>query len=174
MLAVTSLSSEVAQHNGRVHNLAVRVCEQLDIATPDVRSILQVASSLHDAGKLAIPFSILSKPGPLTNSEYRIVKQHAAIGANLLAGIGAGREIIAAIRHHHEWWNGCGYPDGLAGSAIPLTSRIIAVADAYDAMTSNRPFRQSMAKSKATDELIAGAGTQFDPDLVSILLELLR
>jgi len=123
---------------------------------------------LHDIGKIGIPDSILQKPGPLTAQEREIMQSHTTRGAAILAGVGllAGHG-IAVVRHHHERWDGNGYPDGLADDDIPLPARIFAVADALDAITSDRPYRRAGAWATALAELERGAGTQFDPHVVA-------
>jgi len=113
--------------------------------------------------KISIPDGILNKPAPLSKEEYAEIKKHSALGADLFSNIESLKEVSKIIRHHHEWYNGEGYPDGLTGEEIPLGSRIISIADAYQAMTSDRPYRKAFSKEKAIAELERGAGSQFDP-----------
>jgi HD-GYP domain-containing protein (c-di-GMP phosphodiesterase class II) len=129
---------------------------------------LELAALLHDLGKIAIPDSILKKPGCLEPDERRLVRAHVQFGHSLLEGLGI-EPVDAWVLHHHEHWDGSGYPDGLAGEEIPFGSRVILVADAYDAMTSNRSYRPASTAAQALAEIRRRAGTQFDPDVVSAL-----
>jgi HD-GYP domain-containing protein (c-di-GMP phosphodiesterase class II) len=128
---------------------------------------LKLAASLHDVGKLAIPDALLQKPGPLDVAEWAFVKEHTVIGERILAASPALTEAAAIVRATHERWDGKGYPDGLAGSAIPLASRIVAVCDAFSAMTSRRPYRAQVSRAAALAELRRCAGTQFDAEVVA-------
>ena len=121
---------------------------------------------LHDIGKLAIPDSILLKPGPLTDEERTIMRRHVEIGYDLIKGIPFLADAAEIVLGHHERWDGSGYPDLLGGDEIPLGGRIFAVADALDAMTSNRPYRDAYSWETAADEIVAQSGHQFDPDVV--------
>jgi HD-GYP domain-containing protein (c-di-GMP phosphodiesterase class II) len=130
---------------------------------------LRLAAPLHDLGKIRVPSSVLLKPGPLNARERAVINHHPVWGAELLACV-PGVEVVASIvRFHHERWDGSGYPDGLTGERIPLSSRIIAVCDAYHAMTSDRPYRRAISAEQAFGELRANAGTQFDPRIVDAL-----
>jgi HD-GYP domain-containing protein (c-di-GMP phosphodiesterase class II) len=133
---------------------------------------IRTASLLHDLGKLAIPDQILSKPAPLNADEWRTIIEHPKIGQVVLEQAGAIRDAAAIVLHHHEWFDGRGYPYGLAGAEIPIGSRIVAIADAYEAMISERPYKRSMSHEEAVAQLIDGSGTQFDPELVQIFLSL--
>jgi HD-GYP domain-containing protein (c-di-GMP phosphodiesterase class II) len=126
---------------------------------------LEVAALLHDIGKLLVPDSILKKPGALTTDEHATVARHPIHGARILARV-PGLEVVASIvRYHHERWDGRGYPDGIAGTRIPVASRIIAICDSYNAMSSDRPYRRALSRSDAIAELRAHSGWQFDPEL---------
>lgn len=136
------------------------------------------AAALHDVGKVGIPDSILLKPGKLSDAEYEIMKTHSLIGAELLEGLMEDFGSYAMIamgaqvaRAHHEWWNGQGYPAGLEGTAIPLAARILAIADVYDALTSERVYKDAWSHDKTERTIRRGAGTQFDPDLVEVFFE---
>jgi ribonuclease P protein subunit RPR2 len=133
---------------------------------------MQYGFLLHDIGKMAIPDRILQKPGPLTRSEWKRMQTHTVVGEQMLAGVavlhGGGLQVV---RSHHERWDGRGYPDGLGGAEVPLGARVFAVADALDAMTSDRPYRRAQRWSAAHDEILAQAGKQFDPDVVEAFRE---
>ena len=128
---------------------------------------LEYGFLLHDIGKIAIPNHVLDKPGPLNPAEWQVMQTHPTIGAEILSDVtlleGQG---IDVVRSHHERWDGGGYPDGLAGADIPLGARIFALADALDAMTSDRPYRTALDWTRTTDEILAGNGRQFDPRVV--------
>ena len=136
-------------------------------------SLIFLCGRLHDIGKCAIANEVLLKPAALDPGERDQMSRHAALGARMLKHFREFRDGAAYIRSHHEWYDGSGYPDGLARSEIPLGARIIAVADAYDAMTSDRPYRRALPDSEATRRLIAGAGSQWDPRVVLAFLELI-
>lgn len=136
--------------------------------------ITWLAGLLHDIGKISLPESILLKPGYLTMNEFNKVKQHPVTGAKILSNIFAFHKVAPIVLHHHERLDGRGYPEGLKGEKIPLASRIIAVADAFDAMTSDRPYRKAMSIADACQVLEDTAGTQFDPEVISIFLNLLN
>jgi putative nucleotidyltransferase with HDIG domain len=157
-------------HNDRVLHLAERVARSLGITGADLDDLLH-AAALHDVGKAAIPERILEKPGPLTSDERAFVQRHTIIGDRILAAAPALRRVGRIVRGSHERWDGAGYPDRLAGEEIPLASRIIAVCDAYDAMTEDRPYRSAMPDHEAAAELRRCAGTQFDPGVVDLFLD---
>jgi hypothetical protein len=160
-------------HSRRVESLVRRTAEALDEGLSERRiDLLCRAATLHDVGKMHIPDGILTKAGPLTEDERALVQQHAEVGARLVAKVGEPA-ITEAVRHHHEAWDGSGYPHGLAGESIPLFARIIAVADAYDAMVSARPYRSSLGHGPAVQILQEEAGRQFDPRIVDAFLEVL-
>ncbi|HPC73001.1 MAG TPA: HD domain-containing phosphohydrolase, partial [Syntrophales bacterium] len=125
----------------------------------------------HDIGKIAIPDVILLKPAELTPAEYEVIKTHCRIGDDILAPILLFETERKIIRHHHERWDGKGYPDGLAGEQIPFFARLLAVADAFDAMTTDRPYRKAMTRKEAVAELKKNEGRQFDPQMVKPFVE---
>lgn len=127
---------------------------------------LTYAGYLHDVGKIGIPDEVLSKPGRLTQEEWRLMKKHPIISARILEPVRISEDVKAAVRHHHERYDGKGYPYGLAGDSIPLAARILAVADAFEAMTSDRPYRKALSDEQAVAELVKCSGTQFDPSIV--------
>jgi putative nucleotidyltransferase with HDIG domain len=132
-----------------------------------------LAAILHDIGKIGTYEAILDKPGELTAEEIKMIRRHPAQGADILSPLRAMREIIPIIKHHHERYDGSGYPDGLAGDEIPFEARILAIADVYAAMRSDRPYRARLTHKAAVKELKGGAGTQFDPMLVDLFLDIL-
>jgi hypothetical protein len=140
------------------------VARQMRLSDEEVRRI-RAAAAVHDVGKLRVPAAVLTKPGRLTDDEFELIKHHATEGAALVAGLG-DEELTAIVRHHHERFDGYGYPSGLAGADIPLGARIVAVADTFDAITSIRPYRPADSHKRALDHLAAVAGTQLDPAVV--------
>ncbi|MGA1871131.1 MAG: HD domain-containing phosphohydrolase [bacterium] len=141
--------------------------------TPEFIQDIETAGRLHDIGKIGVVESILNKPGRLTPEEYEEIKKHPVTGANILRLVDDLQKYIPLVLHHHERWDGNGYPDGLKGEDIPLGSRILAVADTYDAMTSSRSYRRGFPAEKAARELIGCKGTQFDPLIVDAFIEVL-
>lgn len=152
-------------HARRVSGYALAVGRRMRLSGQTLEQ-LSLAALMHDVGKVGTPDAILLKPDALTEGERAAVRQHSERGARLLAGVPDMEEVAAAVRHHHEDFDGSGYPDGLAGEQIPVASRIIRVADAYDAMTSPRPFRRALGHEAAVEELRKDAGRQFDPEVV--------
>lgn len=159
-------------HSLRVSQLSLELARALGLPQ-DEQLLLGKACLLHDVGKIGID-TILHKPGPLTQEEFDKVKKHPVKSEKICMPLNFAAPFLAMIRHHHEWWNGRGYPDGLKSESIPLGARIIAIADAYDAMTSNRPYRAPMPPIKALDMLEEGAGRQWDPELVKVFVPLMR
>jgi HD-GYP domain-containing protein (c-di-GMP phosphodiesterase class II) len=137
-----------------------------------VRNV-ELGAVLHDIGKVRVPEAILNKPGPLDDEEWAVMRTHPEVGERILEPIRSLRGILPIVRHHHERWDGAGYPDRLAGRAIPLGARVVAVCDAYRAMTEDRPYRLAMDETEARRELETGSGVQFDPDCVAALLRAL-
>jgi HD-GYP domain-containing protein (c-di-GMP phosphodiesterase class II) len=131
------------------------------------QQLVDLCGLVHDIGKIGLPPGLLEKPGALTPEERVQMEDHSAIGERILANVEDYSEIAVIVRHHHERWDGAGYPDGLSGSEIPMISRVLAVADAYDAMTSDRPYRAALPSGEARRRLQEGAGTQFDADVVA-------
>jgi diguanylate cyclase (GGDEF)-like protein/putative nucleotidyltransferase with HDIG domain len=167
--AVDARDVYTGSHSERVADLAARTARRLGLAEEDVE-LTRLAGSLHDLGKLAIPEEILRKPGPLTEPERIVLERHPQIGFRMLESLGVD-PVAEWVLHHHERWDGSGYPDGLAGERIPLGARIIFVADAFDAMTSERVYRSRVLPAEAIAELERCAGTQFDPDVIAAFAE---
>ena len=167
--AIDAKSPWTAGHSTRVTMVGLAIGRRLGLDDRQLESIHR-SGLLHDIGKLGVPVEILDKPGLLTAEEMDIMKQHPAIGARIVAPISAYADVIAAVRHHHEHYDGSGYPDGLAGEAIPLIARIFAVADVFDALASPRPYREAWGPERVLDYIVRGAGTQFDPQVVEAFL----
>jgi HD-GYP domain-containing protein (c-di-GMP phosphodiesterase class II) len=161
------------QHLERVANYAVALGKRLDMSQEDLVD-LYCAALLHDLGKIGIPEDILKKPGALTREEFAKVRKHPEIGTKILETLIASEKISSIILHHHEFYNGTGYPSGLAREEIPLGARIIAIADAYDAMISDRPYSRAKTHDEAVTELIRCAGVQFDPRLIVHFLDIVE
>jgi diguanylate cyclase (GGDEF)-like protein/putative nucleotidyltransferase with HDIG domain len=171
--AVDLRMSDHHEHSAAVAELAVSIAGALSWKG-ETLAALRIAAMLHDVGKVAVPDAILSKPGPLSADEYDAIKRHSSVGAELVSRIDDLDEVVVWIRHSHEHFDGSGYPDGLRGEEIPLASRILLVADAYDAMTSSRPYRERLPQDEALAELVRNAGGQFDPACVDALLHIVR
>jgi diguanylate cyclase (GGDEF)-like protein/putative nucleotidyltransferase with HDIG domain len=167
--AVDARDVYTGSHSQRVAELAARTARRLGLPDEEVE-LTRLAASLHDLGKLAIPEEILRKPGPLTEPERIVLERHPQIGFRMLESLGVD-PVADWVLHHHERWDGSGYPDGVAGERIPLGARIIFVADAYDAMISERVYRRRVSPEEAIAELDRCAGTQFDPNVVAALAE---
>ena len=159
-------------HSDRVAFYAAAIGGALGVSQAKVSDLMH-AGRLHDVGKLNTPERILLKPGRLTREEFEIVQMHSAHGERLVADLGE-RRLATWIRHHHERWDGSGYPDGLIGSSIPLESRILAVADALDAMTTDRSYAHGISFAEAATEIEAHSGTQFDPVVAEAMVRLIR
>jgi len=160
-------------HSERVMKHSLAIAPRLGLSKEEKDS-LRYAAILHDIGKIGVRGIILNNPNGLTTEEYDEVKRHPIIGENIISPIELLQPIRPLIRHHHEWYNGKGYPDGLSGENIPLGAQILAVADAYDAMKSDRPYRKALTEETAIQELKGGNGTQFDPKIVEVFLEILK
>jgi putative nucleotidyltransferase with HDIG domain len=173
---LTQLTSErtpdVLSHSERVSRFSVTLAQELGL-DPAVIPSIEVAARFHDVGKAAMPESLLTKPSPMTPGEIAIMRRHVDAGADILDATIALRELAPIVRASHEWFSGGGYPLQLAGVAIPYASRLIAVADAYDAMTQSRAYRERLDVSEAVGELLRCSGSQFDPDIVTAFLTLL-
>jgi putative nucleotidyltransferase with HDIG domain len=153
-------------HSDRVARVSVRLCQELGLDQETIRTIY-LAGLLHDVGKIGIDDNVLRKPGKLTDAEYEHIKSHVEIGYRILRGLKKMGHLLPIVLHHHEAWDGKGYPYGLSGNNIPYLARIVAVADAFDAMSSDRPYRKGMPDEKLDAIFQAGAGKQWDPDVVA-------
>lgn len=173
LAAALEANGSSARHATSLVPWAEAVGRRLGMGAAALRS-LRFGAILHDVGKSAVPESILNKPGPLTVQERELVRRHALVGEQILAPVEFLTEVLPIVRHEHENWDGSGYPDGLRGMAIPLGARIVLVCDAYQAMTSDRPYRPARSPEEAVAELLTHAGTQFDPLVVDALLAVLE
>jgi HD-GYP domain-containing protein (c-di-GMP phosphodiesterase class II) len=167
--ALEAKDSYTADHAGTIAKMAVAVGRELSLSDLELRRV-EYAALLHDVGKIAISPEILDKPGPLSSEERAIVNQHTIIGEQIVARIDYLRPLAPLVRAAHERWDGNGYPDRIAGEAIPLESRIAFVCDALHAMTSDRPYRARLTDEEARMELTANSGSQFDPTVVAAVL----
>ncbi len=157
-------------HSQRVTEVSVAIAKELGLPKESLEKI-RLTGLVHDIGKIGVRESVLNKPGSLTEEEYEHIKLHSETGEHILNPIVEDEEILKAVRHHHERYDGQGYPDGLKGEQIPQLARIIAVADTFDAMTSERPYRKAMSKEVACAEVERCRGTQFDPEAADAFLE---
>lgn len=170
--AVEARDTYTEDHSARMEELVVKICQKLDFSEEDIQN-MRWAARLHDIGKIGVPDHILRKPSSLTEEEWISMREHPEIGSKILAPIKKMAPVSPIIRAHHEKFNGSGYPDGIAGNLIPLGSRVLAVADAYVAMTDERIYRKSISHKAAIEELIANKGTHFDPNIVDLFLEII-
>lgn len=170
--AVDAKDSYTNGHSVRVAKYSKMIAEKLGYGK-DFNDSLYYTALLHDVGKIGVDDAILRKPGRLNAEEYAAIKQHTVTGSKILSQITSMRELMYGARYHHERWDGSGYPEGLKGKEIPLNARIIAVADAYDAMSSNRSYREAMSQQRVRAEIIAGTGTQFWPTAAEAMVELI-
>lgn len=171
--AIDARDSYTLGHSTRVSDLAVALARELGGSGQEMEDI-EIACLFHDVGKIKIPDAILHKTGRLDPAEWEEMKRHPEYGAEILGKAPSLRRFIPAVRHHHEWYDGSGYPDGLRGEAIPRAAAIISLADAYDAMTSDRPYRKAMTGDKALVTIRESSGKQFSPQLTSIFQEIVR
>ena len=162
-----------AEHTSRVAGYVRILAEGLGFGEDDV-AVFEAAAVLHDLGKIAVPDEVLNKPSSLTPAERRVIRRHSAIGAEMVGAVDAFAQIATMVRHHHERMDGTGYPDGLHGDAIPLGSRLIAIADTFDAITSDRPYRLARSADAALAELEAAADSQLDGAFVARFIALAR
>ena len=160
-------------HSENVSKISRKIGETLKL-DQDVLREIEMAGLLHDIGKIAIDNNLLNKPGRLTDFEFEIVKRHTEIGYHILKSADAYSSISDYVLSHHEHWDGTGYPRGLKGKEIPLVSRVITVADAFEAMTAERTYRKTISDEEALNELRRCAGTQFDPDVIEAFCQLQR
>jgi response regulator RpfG family c-di-GMP phosphodiesterase len=160
-------------HSQRVAEISVAIAGELNMPPDDINKI-RLAGSVHDIGKIGVRGSVLNKPDKLTDSEFDEIKRHCEIGEHILGPVIDSQEVLKTVRHHHERYDGTGYPDGLKGKQIPLGARILAIADTYDAMTSERPYRTAMSTEIACAEIEHCKGAQFDPAVTDVFLKVVN
>jgi putative nucleotidyltransferase with HDIG domain len=169
--AIDAKSTWTAGHSERVTNLALQMAQAMGLPAKSLE-IMHRGGLLHDIGKIGTPPGILDKPGKLEAEEMQIMQDHVGIGVRILEPIPCFREALPLVAQHHEWFDGSGYPVGLAGENISLHARILAVADCYDALVSDRPYREGLPKQQAFEILKKRAGTQFDPKIIDVFIRL--
>jgi len=172
MQTLEEKSHETREHVRRMEKAGLKIADAINLDSAETQK-LKLLIALHDIGKINIPENILNKVKPLTEKERQSLQTHPEIGYRIASRTDEFSQVAVGILHHHEWWDGTGYPDGLQGEDIPLISRITAIVDAYDAMTSDRPYRDALHPQEAISELQRCAGTQFDPQLVDVFLRIL-
>jgi putative nucleotidyltransferase with HDIG domain len=172
-MAIDAKDQVTHGHIRRVQQYTMEVARSLGVTDEKQLRAIEAAALLHDTGKLAVPEYILNKPGPLTPAEFEKMKEHAAVGANILKSIDFPYPVAPIVRHHHENWDGRGYPDGIKGQEIPVGARILSVVDCYDALTSDRPYRPRMTRQQAEQILLDRRGTMYDPWVVDGFMKVL-
>ena len=171
--AVDNKDSYTRRHSEDVTEYALWIAEELGVST-ETQRVIRTGGLLHDVGKITVPDEILRKPGRLTPEEFEIMQRHPRMGALIVGAIPGMESILDAVRSHHERWDGKGYPDGTAGEETPLLGRLLAVADAFSAMTTDRPYRKGLEWEFALHEIKANIGTQFDPEMAEAFLRAAR
>jgi putative nucleotidyltransferase with HDIG domain len=160
-------------HSSRVNYYSNLLAEKLNLSQKELQD-LQVGAYLHDIGKLGVDTKIIYKEGSFTRQELLLMRRHPEIGVDLVTPIGLSQNVVSIIRHHHEFYNGTGYPDGLKGEAIPLLTRIVSTSETFDAMVTDRPYRKALPMKEIVDELKRFSGVQFDPQLVQLMLGIIE
>jgi HD-GYP domain-containing protein (c-di-GMP phosphodiesterase class II) len=169
--AIDNKDGYTRKHSEEVTQYSLDIARAMNLSEDMLRTI-QLAGILHDVGKIGVPDSILRKPGKLTDEEFAEMKQHPVFGALIVGALPGMEHVVLGVRHHHERYDGRGYPDQLAGENIPLIGRIMAVADAYSAMTTTRPYRKGLTERQALAEIQRGLGVQFDPQIGTLFIRL--
>jgi putative nucleotidyltransferase with HDIG domain len=173
-MAVDAKDQVTHGHIRRVQSYAVGLAKALGVSDPGLLKAIEASALLHDMGKLAIPEHILNKPGKLSVAEFDKIKMHATLGADLLSSIAFPYPVVPIVRHHHENWDGSGYPTGITGTQIPIGARILSVVDCYDALTSDRPYRPQLTDEAATSILLQRRGSMYDPLVVDTFVRVHR
>jgi len=172
--AMTARDESTHEHAQRVRRFALALAEEAGIDDERMLEAIEAAALLHDIGKLGIPDRLLNKPGPLTPDEFDQVKQHVVIGADILRAVPVPSPLALIVRHHHENWDGTGYPDGLEGEAIPVGARVLSIVDCYDALTSDRPYRLALSHGSAIAMIHERRGTMYEPAIVDAFLRIVQ
>jgi putative nucleotidyltransferase with HDIG domain len=170
---VEAKDPDTAGHSRRVQTIALRIGRELDLSRSQLDAI-RFGALFHDIGKIAVPDAVLTKPGGLSHEEFADFQRHVVQGAHIVERFGRLKDAVPVILHHHERWDGKGYPNGLAGETIPIEAAVVGVADAYDAMTTDRPYARALLEDEAVSEIRAGRGTQFSPVVVDAFFALMR
>ena len=173
LMALDARDDHNAEHSSEVLSLVMTVTDSLGLDSREALHTADVAL-LHDIGKIGIPNEILDKPAPLSEEEWTVMRRHPVIGERILNEVPGFESVANAVRHEHEYWDGSGYPDGLEGEEIPIASRIVLACDAYNAMISERPYREPLSEAQAREQLTKNSGTQFDPQVVTALSDALK
>jgi len=168
--ALDARDKYTAGHSRRVMEYAVGIAKHLKLPERDVGR-LKISALLHDIGKIGVSDTVLHKESGLSDKEFAVIKKHPEIGANILKAVGAFKDLVPVVYHHHERFDGIGYPQGIYGEQIPLYARIIAIADSFDAMTSTRPYRKALRIENALLEIELNGGKQFDPSISNIFID---
>ena len=171
--AIDAKDSYTRGHSDRVTELSVRLAKEAKVESNDLEKI-RLGGMLHDIGKIGIPESILNKPGRLDDHEFAVIKSHPVLGVSILGSVEFLQNVVPIIKHHHERYDGKGYPDKLKGNDIPYLARIVSIADTYDAMTTNRPYRKALTIEESLREIERCKGTQFDPELTDLFVQMIR
>jgi putative nucleotidyltransferase with HDIG domain len=171
--AMAARDEATHEHAQRVQQYAAALAREAGISDAPMLHAIDVAALLHDIGKLGIPDRVLHKPGPLEQDEYNLVKQHVTIGADILSALCPG-PLALLVRHHHENWDGTGYPDGLRGADIPIGARVLSIVDCYDALTSDRPYRGALSHACALAMIGERRGSMYDPDIVDSFVRIIQ
>jgi putative nucleotidyltransferase with HDIG domain len=171
-MAIDAKSPYTIDHSMKVAEYTMMIADELKLSSKEKRD-LRLAALLHDIGRVEVPDEILYKPGKLTEEELKKIQEHPTTGAQIMAPLRELECVIAGILHHHERFDGTGYPDRLKGEEIPLSARIIGLADAYSAMTSSRPYRKELSKQEAIAEIKKNEGRQFDPHIAEVFLKVI-
>jgi len=171
--ALDAKDQYTAGHSRRVMEYSVDIGRRMELGEDDIEQ-LKKSALLHDIGKIGVPDAVLHKKGKLSDVEYSIIKSHSEIGATILKSIKSFKHLVPSVYHHHERFGGGGYPHGIKGELIPLHARIIAIADSFDAITSNRPYRKAFSLKEAVSELERNKGIQFDPYITDIFIGILN
>jgi HD-GYP domain-containing protein (c-di-GMP phosphodiesterase class II) len=171
--ALDAKDKYTAGHSYRVMEYSVCIAQNMKLAEEDIQR-LKKSALLHDLGKIGIPDVILHKKSMLSDEELAVIRVHSEIGANILKSVGSFKDLVPSVFHHHERFDGKGYPHGIQGEDIPLNARIIAIADSFDAVTSDRPYRKAFPRETVLAELEQNKGVQFDPHITNIFIEILK
>jgi putative nucleotidyltransferase with HDIG domain len=171
--AIDAKDSYTRGHSERVTELSIKLAEECNVPSSEIENI-KLGGLLHDIGKIGIPEAVLNKPGRLNDEEFNIIKSHPDLGLHILGKVEFLEHIVPIIRHHHERYDGKGYPGGLKGDNIPLLARIVSVVDTFDAMTTNRPYRKALTIEESLVEIDRCSGSQFDPDIAAKFIKMVR